>query len=210
MNDPNNNRQLHFKRIEENDLVLRQLPRRIQPDKVRSPLVVEPRVQRQLVRLQRLLFIEIDEPTTPEDIHGLGENIIVDKTRVHREEPHEKNNVSPGEENAEDFAGDLLPLDLLLGEYQVPSKARHDNRVTKISEHHGKQEWESDNGVQSRVSFTVRRHTVGIDQVLETLGEPVGPVERWRHLVGVDDVQERRDRATRSRLDATKLQELRR
>lgn len=48
--------------------------------------------------------------------------------------------------------------------------------MTNITKHDGKQERERDNGEQTRVDLAVTRNTIGIDDVLEALGEFVGAV----------------------------------
>lgn len=63
--------------------------------------------------------------------------------------------------------------------------------MTSIAEHYTEEEREGDDGVQSGIGFAVRSHTVGVDEVLKTSGEPVCTVERGRILVSVNDVEER-------------------
>ena len=76
--------------------------------------------------------------------------------------------------------------------------------VSTIAEHDAKQEWESDNRVWGWISFTVRRHAVSVDQILEPPGELVRPVKRRRIFVCVDNIEERRYRATAQTLKKAK------
>lgn len=83
----------------------------------------------------------IDEPLRPEYIHGYREYVVVQKASVKREQGHEQNNVSAGEEDSEDLVL-LLRAKFLFGKDHPQRKRRHDGGVSAVAEHHGEEEGE--------------------------------------------------------------------
>lgn len=64
--------------------------------------------------------------------------------------------------------------------------------MTCVTKHDTEEEGEGDDGVQSWIGLSICRYAIGIDQILETPSEFVGPVESRWIFVCVNDVQERR------------------
>ena len=133
--------------------------------------------------------VVIDRPLTAKEIHRLREDIIVDEASVAREETHQEDDVTTAEENVPDLIGGLLGSQFLLSCDHPESKHCHDQTMTQITEHDAEQEWESDDGVQSGISFLVRCDSICVDQVLEATSEFVCSIECWWSFNSFDDVQ---------------------
>lgn len=52
--------------------------------------------------------------------------------------------------------------------------------MTDIAEHDSEKEGETDNGKETRIDFTITRHTIGINETLEARGKLVGTMVRRR------------------------------
>jgi hypothetical protein len=65
-------------------------------------------------------------------------------------------------------------------ENQVETDKQNQDTVTNITKHDGEQEWEGDNGEETRVDLTVTCHSVGVHNVLESSRKLVRlVVSRW-------------------------------
>lgn len=63
--------------------------------------------------------------------------------------------------------------------------------MTKVTKHNTELEGEGDNGESSGVDLTVAGNTIGVDNLLEGLGELVGLEVGWGFITSRDDVQDR-------------------
>merc|ERR1719206_1587841 len=179
--------ELHLERVQEVDLVDRDLPDGVNPEGVRRPHVVG------FIRGVSLRWLEhhvlvvydggfllSDLPGRPEQIHGFREDIIVDEPSIDTEDAHQGDQVSSREEIIPDFIVRLPGHQLLFLQDAPERKSKHDDPVSCIPKHHGKQEGEGDDGVHGRVGLPVGSHPIGVDQSLESRGELVGPEEGRR------------------------------
>ena len=66
--------------------------------------------------------------------------------------------------------------------------------MAEVTEHHGEEERERGDGVQSRIDFAVVGQSVSVDHGLEALGELVGAEVGRRCLFSVHTVQDRSKR----------------
>lgn len=60
--------------------------------------------------------------------------------------------------------------------------------MPNVAEHHCEQKWESNDGVEGWIGLSVRRNAVSVNEVLKSLGELVGAIERRRMLFRINDV----------------------
>ena len=113
LHDTDDDRKFHFQWIGERNFVNRQLPDGIETEWIgiaaeatrsHCHIWVGVRIQ---VKLNDLLEIEVganaDPPRWAEQVHRLGEDIIVDDTRVQAENGHEEDNVAATEEYFKDL-----------------------------------------------------------------------------------------------------------
>ena len=63
--------------------------------------------------------------------------------------------------------------------------------MAEVTEHHGEEERERGDGVQSRIDFAVVGQSVSVDHGLEALGELVGAEVGRMLLLGGQTVQDR-------------------
>ena len=185
-------RHLHLVTVAEEQIVLSTVPA---PVETKGVAVTVGFAELGVDRVTILVVIRDNPfPLTVEERHGLGEHIVVDETGVNREDSHDQSDVTTivhhGEELERDFLQGLLPVD------HGEGGAKHDDGMTKVTEHDGKQEGESNNNRDGRVDFLVGSSTVGVDDCLESLGELVGLEVRRRGLVGPDLVDNGRNRKT--------------
>ena len=123
-------------------------------------------------------------PRRPEDIDGLGEDVVVDQSSVDGEHSHEGNEVTSGEKYFPDFGVDLPGFQLLLLDAHPKSEGENDHAVAGVAEHDSKEEWESDDGEHRGVGLSVRGNSVSIDQLLEGRSKLVRSEEGWRRFLG--------------------------
>ena len=207
LNDSNDDRELHFDRIGECDLILRHLPNGIQSKWIRSAgkhlLIIS--IQRIIVRrwfqchrfhFVQIFIAELHSPRRSEDVQRFGEDIVVNETRVDREETHEENDVSSTKEDRPDFLCSPFVFQRTFFQDHPKSEESDDQSVTRISEHHREQKRESDQHERHRIDLTIRGHTVRIDQILETLSEFVQLVMRGRLFSSDHSIQHRRNSST--------------
>ncbi len=78
---------------------------------------------------------------------------------------------------------------LLFRENEPESESEHDATVAGIAEHDREQEWEGSDGENGRIDFTVRVHSVRVDQVLKSGRILVCSVEGGRRIRAGHSVQ---------------------
>lgn len=83
--------------------------------------------------------------------------------------------------------------ELSLVEHHKDSDQESQETVTEITKHDGEQERERGDGEKTGVDLLVRRHSVRVDDGLESFGEGRGSVERGWLLVGSKLIQDGRD-----------------
>lgn len=88
---------LHLERIQEDNLVLGNLPTRIDAKRVWSAVIVcgFSRVDQHVLSVHDLIWSKADLPGRPKDVQALGKDIVVDQPRVDAEHGHEGDEVAP-------------------------------------------------------------------------------------------------------------------
>lgn len=200
---------LHFHGIQEVESVLCHVPHWVDSERIRSVVMVEGdfwwecQVELGLGSnslcihgLEEGRLVRVD-PAGAEHVDGFGVEVVVDESGVDGEHAHEQDDVATSEEGVEDLVLDLHRDELLLEEDEGSGGEKHDDSVTCVSEHDSKEEGEGDDGPGGWVDFSVVGDSVGVDDVLESLGELVQLEVRRRVLVGLHLVQDRWDSGSR-------------
>ena len=163
-------------------------------------------------RLNGLAYLDVLRPfpLTREEGESPGEDIVIDEPGIHGEKTHHQYDVS----TIESHVGQLIKFgaqQLLFEKDHCTSSQGHQSTMTEITKHDGEEEGECNNRVQSRINLGVLRNTIGVDNGLEGFRELVGPDIGWRGLVGLNLVDDSRDREAgavvhilKSRLDQSK------
>jgi hypothetical protein len=104
--NPNDNRDLHFVPVEEGNLVLSQLPNRVNSDGVGVLVVAVLGVEHDVLHCKQTIVRHprlVRVPVRAEDVEALAEDVVVYDSGVEGEDAHEENNVSAAEENVPDL-----------------------------------------------------------------------------------------------------------
>lgn len=184
----------HLERVQENNLVLGDLPDGVHAEGVGSavPVGLLGRVDHGVLDLENGVVVVAHLPRGSKNVQALAEDVVVDEASVDAKKGHDSDQVPATKEVLPDLVVDLSRFQHLLLDAHVQAEAQHDGAVTGVAEHDGEQEGEGDDGVNGGVGFTVACHSICIDQSLECSSILVGSEEsRWGFL-GIHLVQNRR------------------
>lgn len=90
-----NDRDLHLVSILEYDLVVGQLPDRVQADWIGiTQVVVRRRVEHDELVTEYLVSSDVGPPVRSKHVQGLGKDVVVYEAGVHREQAHQEDDVA--------------------------------------------------------------------------------------------------------------------
>mmetsp|Transcript_26520 Transcript_26520/g.65858 ORF Transcript_26520/g.65858 Transcript_26520/m.65858 type:complete len:414 (-) Transcript_26520:1469-2710(-) len=176
---PHQHRKLHLVRVEEQQLVLRPLPRPIQTERRRLAARVDlPLDKLRLGRPAALLAATVLAaamvyPRWLFEVAGCedeadAQEVVVDEPGVCGEEAHEGDHVSGGHHALE---RPVAPLEGVGEDEQVHAEEQDAGAVSDVAVHDAEEEWESDDGEEPGVGLLVAGDAVRVDQLLEGVAE---------------------------------------
>ncbi len=132
-------------------------------------------------------------PRGPEDVDGLGEDVVVDQTCVDGEHGHKRDKITSSKENFPDFRINFSRFQLLFLDAHPQAKGKNHQAMAGVTKHDGKKEGKGDYGKNGRISLAIRSNSIGVNEFLEGRSKLVCSKEGWRRLLGCHLVEYRRD-----------------
>ena len=108
-----------------------------------------------------LTFDMRNSVTASKNIERNREELVVNPARIKREYSHQEEKVSNRIHIRQHLFGRLAFV-------QPNSKAKEDSTMANITKHHSKKEWENGNGIECWIDFLVPRHTICVNNFLES------------------------------------------
>ena len=167
MNNSNNDRYLHLEPIDKDQLVGSTAPRWINSKWIDTVYICH---------WDYLFLLCTFHPVTAaKDVQIHADEVVVDPPAVERKETHHDEDVSQ--------LGDPCHralLDLIIEKQKIYTKCENDSSVSDVTEHHSKEEGESDCSEDTRVKLLVARHSIGVNDHLRNNCVTVGVESSWR------------------------------
>lgn len=152
VNDTHNDRHLHLERIGEDQSIVRAVPSRVDTERIYGAIRDSCDDS----------FSLRPVPARLEDGQGQREDVVVHESGKECKETHEEDDVTTKVEGVQYFVAETFS-DSSLKEDEHTGSQRHEESVSDIAEHDGKQERESDDREETRVDLLVGTDTIGID-----------------------------------------------
>mmetsp|Transcript_1373 Transcript_1373/g.3644 ORF Transcript_1373/g.3644 Transcript_1373/m.3644 type:complete len:404 (-) Transcript_1373:975-2186(-) len=183
LQDTEEHRQLHLQRVDEEQLVRGPDPCPIEAERVGA----WPAAVRDVVRRGELAVALLVLETRVEQLEADGEEVVVQKACIGREEAQAQHQVTRGEQHRLRVAQGLGVAD------EIQAAEQQQRAVADVAVHHAEDERERHDGQQRRISLLIPRDAIGIDDLLEGLGVLVRADigRRRRPPLAVVRVQER-------------------
>ena len=103
---------------------------------------------------------------TAKQRHRDGETLVIQHTGVDAKHSHEQDGVSTVKTHLDNLVQGFS-AELLLVHHEVQRRQEHEDTVSKVAEHDGEEERESDDGEHGGVHLTVSPHTIRLDDTLK-------------------------------------------
>mmetsp|Transcript_25713 Transcript_25713/g.71848 ORF Transcript_25713/g.71848 Transcript_25713/m.71848 type:complete len:783 (-) Transcript_25713:14-2362(-) len=188
LDDTEDDRELHLEGVEEEELVLGDVPHRIQTEWVdgfRTSVLCGGFGD--VILLDGALVLSVECPAGAEQVEAKREAVVVDHTSVDGEEAHHDDHVATGMQSFKHLAELGVVVRLFVVE-EVASAQEEEGSVTDITVHDSEKERESGGGEKGWVGLPITWDTVGVHELLVSVRELVGHVVGWWRWPRLRDV----------------------